>query len=212
MIAPLVVAAARLLSGAQARWAGCAPSARQRIYFANHTSHLDFVVLWTVLPRAVRALTRPVAARDYWEPTALRRYLAARVFNAVLVDRQDRIDQSALDRAERVEAARRTVECTAQALGSRHSLIVFPEGTRGSGAEVGPFKSGLYHLGRLRPDVELVPTYLENLNRILPKGEVVPVPLMASVTFGTPLTLAAGEERDAFLARARRALLDLRHA
>ena len=212
MIAPLVVAAARLLSGAQARWAGCAPSARQRIYFANHTSHLDFVVLWAALPRAVRALTRPVAARDYWEPNVLRRYLAARVFNAVLVDRQDSTGQSALDRAERVEAARRTVEQTAQALGSQHSLIVFPEGTRGSGAEVGPFKSGLYYLGQLRPDVELVPAYLENLNRILPKGEVVPVPLIASVTFGTPLTLAAGEGRDAFLARARRALLDLRRA
>lgn len=212
MIANFVVAAARLLSGAQARWAGCAPSARQRIYFANHTSHLDFAVLWAALPRAVRMLTRPVAGRDYWEANALRRYLAAEVFNAVLVDRQAGIGQSPLDRAARVETARQTVERTAHALGARHSLIVFPEGARGSGAEMGPFKSGLYHLGQLRPDVELVPAYLENLNRILPKGEVVPVPLIASVTFGAPLKVESGEERDAFLARARRALLELRRA
>jgi len=208
MIAPLIVAIARLLGGAQARWTGCDPSARQRIYFANHTSHLDFVVLWSALPPALRRLTRPVAGRDYWEPNAVRRYLATRVFQAVLVDRQGA--GASTDRAARVEAARRTVELTAQALGTRHSLIVFPEGTRGSGAEPGPFKSGLYHLVQLRPDVELIPAYLENLNRILPKGEILPVPMMASVTFGAPLQLERGEACAAFLTRARAALLELR--
>jgi len=210
MIAPLIVAIARLLSGAQARWVGCESSFRQRIYFANHTSHLDFVVLWSALPPALRRLTRPVAGRDYWEPNALRRYLAARVFQAVLVDRQGSGSGAATDRVAKVEAARRTVETTAQALGTRHSLIVFPEGTRGSGAEPGPFKSGLYHLVQLRPDVELIPAYLENLNRILPKGEVLPVPMMASVTFGAPLRLEPGEACAAFLGRARAALLELR--
>jgi 1-acyl-sn-glycerol-3-phosphate acyltransferase len=207
MIAPLIVATARLLGGAQARWAGCEPSFRQRIYFANHTSHLDFVMLWSALPPALRALTRPVAGRDYWEPNAFRRYLAAHVFRAVLVDRQGPAGQAP---AARVEAARRTVERTAQALGARHSLIVFPEGTRGSGLELGPFKSGLYHLALLRPDVQLVPAYLENLNRILPKGEVLPVPMITSVTFGAPLAVKPGEACAAFLARARAALLDLR--
>ena len=210
MIAPLIVAITRLLSGAQARWVGCDPSSRQRIYFANHTSHLDFVVLWSALPPALRRLTRPVAGRDYWEPNALRRYLAARVFQAVLVDRQGSGGGAATDRAAKIEAARRTVERTAQALGSQHSLIVFPEGTRGSGAEPGPFKSGLYHLVQLRPDVELIPAYLENLNRILPKGEVLPVPMIASVTFGAALQLEPGEACAPFLARARAALLELR--
>ncbi len=212
MIAPLVVAIARLLGGTQARWVGCDPSLRQRIYFANHTSHLDFVVLWSALPPALRRLTRPVAGRDYWEPNALRRYLAARVFQAVLVDRQGSGGGAATDRAARVEAARRTIERTAQALGTQHSLIVFPEGTRGSGGEPGPFKSGLYHLVQLRPDVELVPAYLENLNRILPKGEILPVPMIASVTFGTPLRVEPREACAAFLARARAALLELRRA
>jgi 1-acyl-sn-glycerol-3-phosphate acyltransferase len=210
MITALIVTTARLLAGAQACWVGCEPSLRQRIYFANHTSHLDFVVLWSALPPALRALTRPVAGRDYWEPNALRRYLAARVFQAVLVDRGDAASPPAANHATRVEAAQRTIERVAQALGTRHSLIVFPEGTRGSGAEVAPFKSGLYHLAQLRPDVELVPSYLENLNRILPKGEVLPVPMIGSVTFGTPLPVKPGEACAAFLARARAALLDLR--
>jgi 1-acyl-sn-glycerol-3-phosphate acyltransferase len=208
VIAALVVGIARLLSGSQARWVGCEPSLAQRVYFANHSSHLDFVVLWAALPAPLRRLTRPVAARDYWEATALRRYLAVRVFNAALVTRG--LEGAGADRAAIVAAATRSVEDAAAALGDRHSLILFPEGTRGAGPEPGPFKSGLYHLARRRPDVELVPACLENLNRILPKGEVLPVPLMGSVSFGTPLRLEPGEARDAFLARARDALLALR--
>jgi 1-acyl-sn-glycerol-3-phosphate acyltransferase len=208
MVAALIVGLARLLSGSQARWVGCEPSLRQRVYFANHSSHLDFVVLWAALPGPVRRLTRPVAARDYWEPNAFKRYLAVHVFNAGLVTRG--LEGRGGDHAAAVAAARRSVEEAAAALGDRYSLILFPEGTRGAGAEVGPFKSGLYHLARLRPDVELVPAYLENLNRILPKGEVLPVPLMGSVSFGAPLSLGADEPRDAFLTRARAALVELK--
>ena len=206
----VIVVLARLLSGAQARWVGCRPDRRQRVYFANHTSHLDFIVLWAALPAELRAFTRPLAARDYWERTRWRRYLASRVFRAVLVNRGGTAPGH--DRAALIEAARRTVEQTADALGAHHSLILFPEGTRGDGLEVGAFKSGLYHLCRQRPDLELVPVYLENLNRILPKGEVLPVPLLGSVTFGPPLTLAPEEDKDTFLARTRDALRSLRRS
>ena len=208
MIGAVVVGIARVLSGVRPRWVGCAPSLRQRIYFANHTSHLDFAVLWATLPPTLRRLTRPVASRDYWEPNAFRRYLAASVFRAVLVERHG----DGGDRAARIERAQRTIELTADALGTDNSLIVFPEGTRGSGVDIAPFKSGIYYLARLRPDVELVPAYLENLNRILPKGEVLPVPLLASVTYGTPLKVEPGEACGAFLVRARAALLALRRA
>jgi 1-acyl-sn-glycerol-3-phosphate acyltransferase len=205
VIAPAIVALARLITGAQARWIGCAPSTRQRVYFANHTSHLDFIVLWSALSREMRRLTRPVAGRDYWDATPLRRYLAVSVFGAVLIDRG-----GPADRAAKVEAARRTVEHTAAALGVAHSLILFPEGTRGSGDDVAPFKSGLYHLCRLRPDVELVPAWIENLNRILPKGEIMPVPLVGSVTFGAPLRLERDEPKEHFLTRAHQALVGVR--
>ena len=195
---------ARLVSGAQVRWMECRPEKRQRIYFANHTSHLDFVVLWSSLPREVRALARPVAAKDYWEKGAVRRFLALRVFRAVLVERR------AAGSRDAMAAARTVIDRLLEAMGTENSLIVFPEGTRGSGGEVGAFKSGIYHLAARRPEVELVPVYLENLNRILPKGEVLPVPLLSTATFGPPIHFELDEPKRAFLERARDAVCKLR--
>ena len=144
----------------------CDPDAtRQRIYFANHSSHLDFVVIWSALPPRLRRVARPVAGRDYWEHGAVRRYLAGRrVPRGADRPRQRRLRRRRRARARRSSAWRGE-------MGDRHSLIVFPEGTRSVNGEVGAFKSGLYHLSRARPDAELIPVYLENLNRILPKGE-----------------------------------------
>ena len=195
---------ARLVSGVQVRWQECQPEKRQRIYFANHTSHLDFVVQWSSLPREVRALARPVAAKDYWEKGTVRRFLALRVFRAVLVDRAPAASREAM------ASARTVIDRLVEAMGAEESLIVFPEGTRGSGGEVGAFKSGIYHLAERRPEVELVPVYLENLNRILPKGEVLPVPLLSTATFGPPMQLLPEEPKRAFLERAREAVCRLR--
>jgi 1-acyl-sn-glycerol-3-phosphate acyltransferase len=231
------------LTGATARWINCAPEARQRVYFANHTSHLDFVVLWSVLPRHLRAQTRPVAAKDYWQ-SGLRRALAINVFNAVLVERSGtgkaersgtgkaersgtgkaersgtaKGDPSAAgndterDRAEQIGTARHSLEVLLEALDARYSLIIFPEGTRGKGGPVGPFKSGLYYLWLKRSDVQFVPVYLANLNRVLPKGEVLPVPFISRVTFGPPLEPAANQSKEAFLKEARDALCALQQA
>jgi 1-acyl-sn-glycerol-3-phosphate acyltransferase len=212
--AALVVGVTRLLCAGQARWRGCEPSLESRIYFANHTSHLDFVVLWAALPPEVRRSTRPVAARDYWMTGALRRYLALQVFRAVLVDRPPSPKAGAASPAagpseDRRSRARLAVEACAAALDDGSSLILFPEGTRGDGLVVAPFKPGLYHLSRLRPHVPLVPVFLENLARILPKGEHLPVPLSGSVVFGEPMAVGSEEPRDIFLARARESLLAL---
>jgi 1-acyl-sn-glycerol-3-phosphate acyltransferase len=205
-LARVLAPAMRLLTGVKVRWLGCAPENRQRIYFANHSSHLDFVVLWSALPAEVRAHTRPVAARDYWQ-SGFRSFLAQRVFRAVLVDRGGSQGASA-------EHARRkrfeVIEQLAQSMGESESLIFFPEGTRGSGETVAEFKSGLYHLAKRRPDVELVPAYLENLNRILPKGEFLVVPLLSVLTFGAPLRVEESESKAQFLQRSREALCSLR--
>jgi 1-acyl-sn-glycerol-3-phosphate acyltransferase len=188
----------RLLTGAQGQWIGCLPEPVQRIYFANHTSHLDFPVIWASLPDALRARTRPVAALDYWDVTRLRRYLARDVFRAVMVDREHPSHEGTLRPLE-------------QALEAGDSLILFPEGTRLADEDAGlaPFKSGLYHLARRYPNVEFVPVHLENLNRILPKGEYILFPLLAAVRFGTPLKPLGKETRDAFLQRARAAVAAL---
>jgi 1-acyl-sn-glycerol-3-phosphate acyltransferase len=206
-LAWIIAALVRGLSGAQVRWEGCAPEDRQRIYFANHSSHLDFVVLWSALPPAVRANTRPVAARDYWQ-SGFRSYLAERVFRAVLVERRAGAKSVGEERAHGARFS--VIEQLAEALGESDSLIFFPEGTRGSGEAVAEFKSGLYHLAKRRPDVQLIPAYLENLNRILPKGEIFVVPLLSVLTFGAPIRLEDGESKQEFLGRARTALCALR--
>jgi 1-acyl-sn-glycerol-3-phosphate acyltransferase len=204
MIATALAAVSRLISGAAVQW-HCDPDADvQRIYFGNHSSHLDFIVIWSALPPRLRRLARPVAGRDYWEQGVVRRYLASQIFRAVLIERANTGSDDA------PAAARASIQRMAEEMGDRNSLIVFPEGTRSLNGEVGKFKSGLYHLSRLRPDAELIPVYLENLNRILPKGETLPVPMLSRVVFGPRLHTAVEKDKQEFLANARAALIQLR--
>jgi len=203
MIAAALAGMTRVMCGPTVVWRCDPRTPRQRIYFGNHSSHLDFVLIWSAFPADVRRSLRPVAGLDYWNGGTLRRYLATSVFRAVLIDR-------AVAGASLPVTAGNQIDRIAEEMGTRDSLILFPEGTRGSGAEPGPFKSGLFHLNRLRPDVELIPVYLENLNRILPKGEVLPVPMLSRLVFGPPLAVDPLDDKPQFLARARAALINLR--
>lgn len=197
MIASCFAEFAKLLTGARAHWQGCEPENKLRVYFANHTSNLDFVLLWAALPRSLRAVTRPVAARDYWTADPVRRALAERVFNAVLIERK------------KVTRASNPMEGMLAALKSGNSLIIFPEGGRMMDGQIGEFRGGLYHLAKEEKEVEFVPAFIENLNRVMPKGEVLPVPLLCSVRFGVPLHLESEEGKAEFLNRARSALVEL---
>ncbi len=188
---------ARFFSGFTVRWIDCQPDYCQRVYFANHTSHLDAVVLWSALPRELRRLTRPVAAQDYWAKTPWRRFLASS-FNALLIDRKE------------IKVHQSPVESMLKEIGNTYSLIVFPEGSRAEEGEMGQFKSGLYYLAKKRPDLELVPVYMDNMNRILPRGEFLPVPLLSSITIGPPIWLESGEQKTDFLNRAREAVRALK--
>ena len=187
----------RVLTGSQARWYGCPPKAEQRIYFANHQSHADLVLIWAALPRDLRVLTRPIAARDYWTKTRFRQWITTEVFNAIYVSRERSADQDPL-------------EPLIAALAQGDSIILFPEGTRGNAEEPQAFKAGLFNLALKFPQVVLVPTWIANVQRVMPKGEVVPVPVLCSVTFGTPVRVEEGEERRPFLDRARGAVIALR--
>jgi 1-acyl-sn-glycerol-3-phosphate acyltransferase len=150
----------------------------------------------------VRERTRPVAGRDYWERSRFRRYFVEKVFDAVLIDRtlvDD--DGGAFDRR-----GREAVEQMLKGLGDEYSLILFPEGTRGSGESIGQFRSGLYYLCRERPDVELVPVRIHGAHKVLPKGRKLPRPQESDLTFGRSMRLEEGETRPAFIERARAAL------
>ena len=186
----------RLLVGAYPQWRGSAPTRKQRIYFANHTSHLDTIVIWSALPGALRSTTRPVAAKDYWTKGLIRRRLAMKELNVVLVDRR---------RTEHTNP----LEPLKDALAQGDSLIIFPEGTRRPQELPSEFKSGLWRLMRAFPDVELIPVYIENLHRALPKGTYIPVPTVCSVHFGAPLAHSASDPKAEFLERARQAVIDL---
>jgi len=184
----------QLFTGVQARWTGCAPEPTQRIYFANHTSHFDFLVLWSVLPEKLRTNTTAVGAADYWMKGSLRRWLALEVFKVALIER------------ENVTRKNNPITQLKAVLDQGRSLIIFPEGGRSFDCKLQEFKSGIYYLAKTRTDVELVPTFLDNCNRVLPKGEFIPLPMLCSVTFGKPIKLEAQETKDAFLERARLAV------
>jgi 1-acyl-sn-glycerol-3-phosphate acyltransferase len=199
MIALCLTALARFITGASnAQWVGCAPEPTQRIYFANHTSNLDALIIWAALPKPLRDMTRPVAAHDYWTGNRLRHYFADHVFHALLIERK------------KVTIANNPIPKILAAMEDGCSIIIFPEGKRNPGPEVGEFKSGLYHLARGRPQAELIPVRLENMNRILPKGEILPVPVIGSIQFGTPIRIEANERKPEFLLRAQQAVEKLR--
>ncbi|MGJ7510670.1 lysophospholipid acyltransferase family protein [Variovorax sp. GT1P44] len=252
-----LLALIRLLTGAQARWWGCPPKAEQRIYFANHQSHLDLVMIWAALPEELRSITRPIAARDYWANSPFKRWITTEVFHAIYVERGGGAPvvppapPAPPPLAERIEPAFDDVpppdpapvepwtsqvelplsqpvaepvpiatpgsaEALAplqpliEALQSGDSIIIFPEGTRGHTGEPQKFKSGLFTLAQMFPEAVLVPAWIDNVQRVMPKGEVVPVPILCSVTFGAPIRLEEGEERRPFLDRARKAVVALR--
>ncbi|GAB4264718.1 MAG: lysophospholipid acyltransferase family protein [Pararhodobacter sp.] len=199
VVGQAIVLFARAITAVHAEWRGVGPSPRQRVYFANHVSNADMPMIWSVLPHHLRLRTRPVAASDYWLKTSLRAFAGRDVFRAVLIDR--RPEARVGDPMEAILAA----------LDEGASLILFPEGLRNQGPEpLKPFRSGLYNIAAARPDVELVPTWIANLNAVMPKGEIIPLPLMVRVIFGDPVALRPGEERHAFLDRAASALLALR--
>ena len=199
LVGQAIVLFARAITAVHADWRGVGPSTKQRVYFANHVSNGDMPMIWSVLPHHLRLRTRPVAASDYWLKNSIRAFAGGEVFRAVLIDRRPdaRTDNP--------------TEAILQALDEGASLIIFPEGLRNQGPEpLQPFRSGIYNIAKARPDVELVPTWIANLSSVMPKGEIIPLPLMVRVIFGSPVELGETEDRREFLDRAAAQLLTLK--
>lgn len=178
MIADGIGLGARILTLTRVRRDTPAPAPGPHIFFSNHASHFDFAVLRASLPRP----THPVAAADYWAANAFRRFLAVTIFDAVLVDR------SVVDRAHDPLAL------MLSALDRGHSLLLFPEGTRGDGRTIQPFRSGIYHLARQRPNSQLFPILI----RHRPTGWIL--------NFRSPTYLLPNEAKQEFLLRLRELL------
>lgn len=190
LVSGFLVRLMRLVTGLRVRWQTEVQSGVPRIYIANHSSHIDGLVVWAALPSEERSRTHPVAASDYWNSSRFKRFLARDVFGAVFISRGG--------------GGRDTLSGLMRVLDQGESLILFPEGTRGDGETIRPFRSGLFHLVHARPEVEVVPVRLDNLARSLPKGKVVPVPMLGRAIFGAPFRVRDDEAKDDFLERARR--------
>jgi 1-acyl-sn-glycerol-3-phosphate acyltransferase len=194
----LLIVSSRIISGATVLWYDSQPDTCQRVYFSNHSSHLDALVIWAALPFSVREKTRMVAAKDYWDAGPIRRYISKNLFNAVLIER------------ENISIRNTPITVMIDGIQDEYSLILFPEGGRSQTGEIGDFKSGLYHLCKKRPDLELIPVYLNNMNAILPRGQTFPLPMLSRVIFGPPMWLEVDERKESFLQRARQAVLNLK--
>ncbi|MCL2005666.1 MAG: 1-acyl-sn-glycerol-3-phosphate acyltransferase [Planctomycetaceae bacterium] len=193
-----LIVLSRIVSGATILWYESQPDdSCQRVYFANHTSHLDALVIWSALPASIREKTRMVAAKDYWAAGPIRRYISRNLLKAVLIER------------ESVSLKNTPIQVMVEEMQDEYSLILFPEGGRSQDGSLGEFKSGLYYLCRRRPDLELIPIYLNNLNGILPRGKALPVPMLSRVIFGPPMWLEMDERKESFLLRARNAVQKL---
>lgn len=198
-IAFLTRRGARLLTGARSLWIGCEPIPKQRIYYANHNSHIDFILLWSSLPKIMRRQTKPVAASDYWLKDGFRQFLIKDTFNGVTIQR-NREDQT--DPLQPVK----------DALAQGYSIIFFPEGTRNLNDDIDllPFKSGLYNLHQQFPEIEIVPVWISNLKRVMPKGAFIPLPLLSTVCFGCPLKQHLEMDKNTFIDYAHQQLLELK--
>ena len=196
LVQVLLVALVRLFVGVRALSPAELPPP-PFVLFANHASHFDTLVLWAALDAERRAMLRPVAAADYWGKTRLHRWVAEQVLGALLIARKRE------DRTDDPVASMLTV------LDAGKAILIFPEGTRSLDGRIAPFKAGLFQLATQRPQVPLVPVYLQNPGRILPKGEILPVPFLCSIRVGEPLSRESEETKDAFVARARQAVITL---
>lgn len=176
---------------AKPHWTGCQPSDRQRIYFANHTSHLDTPVLQSAFPYTLHHHVGVAAALDAWGGTPFKKKMAQLFCHAVFIDRHTHSDP--------------TLFHLRRALDQGQSLIFYPVGTRSLTPQ--PFKGGLHTLFILYPHIEFIPVYLYDIQHVLPKGHILPNLHPCSIHFGSPLTVILGETREEFLARAQHALL-----
>lgn len=196
LISRVLISALRAIIGVTARWESPPDLSRQRIYYANHTSHMDTLAILAALPPKARDNVKPVAAADYWGKTPFLSYLSQKGLNAVLIERKPAPGQNVLQPIMDV-------------LASGKSIIFFPEGTRSTEALPGPFKSGLFRMAQGFHDVDLVPVYLENLHRAMPKGKHIPLPILCTIRIGDPIERIEAEEVGDFLSRARDAIVRL---
>ena len=170
------------------------------IYIANHNSHLDAMSLMTIVPSHRIHLTHSVAAQDFFGRSGFRSWSMKNLVNAVLISRTK--EERNVDPIELLDAMLR----------QGHSLILFPEGTRGVPGVMADFKRGVGHLASRHPDIPVIPVYLDGLYRNLPKGRTMIVPFGGTLVMGEALNFPAGTTVDAITEKAQEAIESMAQA
>ena len=152
------------------------------ILIANHSSHLDTVSLLSLFPLSRLRRIRPVAAADYFERNRFVSFFTKTLFNILPIARKN------------ITTENNPLRRMREAIEGGDSLIIFPEGTRGSGEQIGEFRSGVAHLIEKMPEVPVIPAYLVNMGRSLPKGEFIPVPFFCEIRIGAPRVLQGSRQ------------------
>lgn len=195
----------RVFTGVRPKYLSQLSSQKNYIYYANHSSHLDGIIILACFPHQERERIYFVVAADYWKKTFLRRYCANSIFNTILINRHPKILSKVA--MENTRQTLDSMEDMHKVLDDGNSLIIFPEGTRGYGQSIADFKSGIWHLSRKHPEISLVPVYLDNLHRVLPKGSFLAVPMMCKAIIGKPvLATTSAETKQEFLSRLKQSL------
>lgn len=182
----------RLWLGVNLRHPERLPQDGPAILVANHNSHLDAMLLVTLLPARLLPRIRPVAAADYFLRNRLMAWFALKVIGILPISRSGGEDP--LARA-------------AEALERGDLLIFFPEGTRGEPEQLAAFKSGLWHLLKRHPRVPVHPVFMHGLGKSLPRGEGLLVPFVCDAFAGEPL--AWQEDKAAFMTSLKTCMDDL---
>ncbi|HEV8165465.1 MAG TPA: lysophospholipid acyltransferase family protein [Actinomycetota bacterium] len=141
------------------------------VFVANHQSHFDAPVCLAALGGRIRRRLVVAAAADYFYSNALKGTAASLALGTVPFIRQG-------------GGSRESLQMLKDLAKNGWSVLIFPSGTRGSGAT--GFKKGFAYIA-VDAQVPVVPMYLHGLDQVMPKGSFLPLPGGVVIGIGPPI-------------------------